>query len=1134
MKKIVLSLFALFFFATCENGGNLIESLKIEVMKSNDRYLEISNIDVPLGQNGLFSPTGTISIAFDRAVDPTTLSASTIIIKDETGNAVNYPQKGISYVASSHTVKVRVYPFLDPNEDFAIIIEGVKGLDGSNLYEPIGKSFRTQTIMTGVITKIEGNTQSGLGYTKTNLVNVSIKVSDYYATFSYKIRLKKPEGEETQWTSDTNVYNSGPINYSSNGEFSLSAFDLASIGSSTEGPVTLEIFFLGQINNGGILTWQDGLTDEETIIYDATPPAVPAAPDLSSSSDSGSSTTDNITNVTNGLVFSGTAEALSEVTLYNGASEISTTFADDSGNWSTTVNLTAGTHSLTATAKDPAGNESTASSALPVTVKTSTTAPSAPDLLADDDSGATNTDNLTNVANPRFSGTAETGAKVQLYNGETPIGSEATAADEDWNLQLTGLTTGTYTLTARATDIAGNVAVSAGSLNLTLKTSTQTPSTPNLAEASDTGTYNDDNLTKETSPVIYGTAEIGNTIQLYNGENAIGASVTASPDWNVTLAGLTDGTYTLTARATDAVGNTAESDAFSFTIKTVIEIVTIPDLADVDDSGSSNSDNITKNTSGLTFSGTSDPGVFISLKSGTTTLATTTADNSGQWAVDISRSAGSHSIYAQATDLAGNTADSSTMTLTVKTSVTAPSVPDLAAADDSGTSTTDNITRYTTGLSFSGSKVADASVVLMTGTTTIATTTAPTSTSWTADITRSAGSHTIFARATDVAGNVSDSSALSLVVKTSTAAPTVPDLDSGTDSGVLNTDNITYAGAPWFIGYANTGDSVQLLRSGTAIGTPFPVVNGTWSIQLSGLTEGPNSISARATDVAGNTATSGSLTIIIDKTAPTAPTFITPVSPTTDRTPTWSWTSGGGGGGYRFTISYDISNPQELPSTTTTFTPPSNLVDNTYTLNIQERDTAGNLSTQRSQEITVDALPGTPVVTLLEPTKKITLDNFTTWVWESGGYGNGNFQYNINNGAWTPTTSKSIKKTKLADGSYTIYVQEQDAGGQWSTSGAKQVIITPSIPVNGQTKVSTIPVFQLRPVTDVKSYSITLINSSGVSVTKVTSRESYTWPNTLSFGAVYTWYITALKNDGTTVRMPSTGSYTFTTLTKLL
>jgi hypothetical protein len=75
-----------------------------------------------------------------------------------------------------------------------------------------------------------------------------------------------------------------------------------------------------------------------------------------------------------------------------------------------------------------------------------------------------------------------------------------------------------------------------------------------------------------------------------------------------------------------------------------------PDLAAVDDAGSSNSDNRTNQTSGLSLSGTAEPNSSITIRNGAATIGTTSANSGGVWAADIALAAGSHSITVTATD----------------------------------------------------------------------------------------------------------------------------------------------------------------------------------------------------------------------------------------------------------------------------------------------------------------------------------------------------------------------------------------------------------------------------------------------------------------------------------------------------
>ena len=83
---------------------------------------------------------------------------------------------------------------------------------------------------------------------------------------------------------------------------------------------------------------------------------------------------------------------------------------------------------------------------------------------------------------------------------------------------------------------------------------------------------------------------------------------------------------------------------------------------------------------------------------GTTVLGTAMADGAGNWSITSSTlSGGSHTLTAKQTDIAGNTSVASAgLAVTIDTTAAAPSAPDLTAATDTGSSSTDNITNDTT------------------------------------------------------------------------------------------------------------------------------------------------------------------------------------------------------------------------------------------------------------------------------------------------------------------------------------------------------------------------------------------------------------------------------------------------------
>ena len=185
-----------------------------------------------------------------------------------------------------------------------------------------------------------------------------------------------------------------------------------------------------------------------------------------------------------------------------------------------------------------------------------------------------------------------------------------------------------------------------------------------------------------------------------------------------------------------------------------------------------------------------------------------------------------------------------------------PAAPDLAAASDTGSSATDNITNDTTP-TFSGTTEALATVkVYAGGTTLIGTTTADGSGNW--SVTSSVlaqGTHNITVTATDAAGNVSlASSALAITVDTT--QPVVfgpPDLAAASDTGASTTDNITRDTTPTFTGLAEANATIELFRGGTtSLGTTTADGAGNWSFTASALPNGSHSITAVATDMVIN------------------------------------------------------------------------------------------------------------------------------------------------------------------------------------------------------------------------------------------------------------------------------------------
>ena len=182
----------------------------------------------------------------------------------------------------------------------------------------------------------------------------------------------------------------------------------------------------------------------------------PVAPTIASFSNDSGTVGDGITN-DNTLTLTGTAEANATVKVYDGATLLGTATANGSGAWSyTTAALSNGAHSLTATATDAAGNTSAASAALAVTVDTA--APVAPTIASFSPDSGTVGDRITNDNTLTLTGTAEANATVKVYDGVTLLGTATANGSGAWSYTTAALSNGAHSLTATATDAAGNPA----------------------------------------------------------------------------------------------------------------------------------------------------------------------------------------------------------------------------------------------------------------------------------------------------------------------------------------------------------------------------------------------------------------------------------------------------------------------------------------------------------------------------------------------------------------------------------------------------------------------------------------------------------------------------------------------------
>ncbi|MBN8968241.1 MAG: hypothetical protein J0G95_07240 [Rhizobiales bacterium] len=555
----------------------------------------------------------------------------------------------------------------------------------------------------------------------------------------------------------------------------------------------------------------------------------PGAPTIASFSNDTGVVGDHITS-DNTLTLTGTAAANGTVKVFDGATQIGTATANASGAWSfTTAALADGAHNLTAKVTNASGQSSAASATL--AVKIDTAAPNAPTVAAP--TGNTN-------GSVNLTGTAEAGSTVQVFDGKTQIGTATANSSGAWSLTTGALTSGNHTLTAKATDAAGNTSAASAGVVANIPSATPAPSAPKISSFSnDTGVAGD-NITSDNTLTLKGTAAANSTVKVFDGATQIGtATANSSGAWSYTTAKLADGAHNLTAKATDASGQTSAASA--------VLAVKIDTAAPVAPTMTSTTAGTTAKGGTVTLTGTAEANSTVQVFDGKTQIGTATANSNGAWSLTTGTlTTGNHALTAKATDAAGNTSVASAG-LKVNVPSTRPSAPDApkisSFSNDTGVAG-DNITSDNT-LTLKGTAAANSTVKVFDGATQIGTAAVNSSGAWSFTTAKLAdGAHNLAAKVTNASGQTSAASAV-LAVKIDTHAPTAPKIASG--DGAANADHVTLAGT------AEANSTVHVFDGTKQIGTATANEKGAWTYVADSLSDGSHSFTTKAMDAAGNT-----------------------------------------------------------------------------------------------------------------------------------------------------------------------------------------------------------------------------------------------------------------------------------------
>jgi hypothetical protein len=333
-----------------------------------------------------------------------------------------------------------------------------------------------------------------------------------------------------------------------------------------------------------------------------------------------------------------------------------------SASWNT-LSASNGSHTLTAVARDAAGNTTTSSS-VTVTVTNDTAAPT---VSVTSPAGGSSVADTVLVTASASDDIGVVGVQFKLDGAN--LGAEVTAApyQVSWNTTLGA--NGSHTVTAVARDAAGNSTTSAAVSVTVNNVDGVAPTVSITAPAGGSTVLGAVTVTANAADNI---AVVGVQFKL-DGVN-LGAEDTAAPysvAWN-TLAG-TNGSHTLTAVARDGAGNTATAADVTVTVNNDLTAPTVSVGAPADGAAVSGSA-VTVTASASDNVGV--VGVQFLLDGAALGAEVTAAPYTMAWNT-LPVSNGAHTLSARARDAAGNTTTSATVSVTVSNVVSSSPIVDV-------------------------------------------------------------------------------------------------------------------------------------------------------------------------------------------------------------------------------------------------------------------------------------------------------------------------------------------------------------------------------------------------------------------------------------------------------------------------
>ncbi|MDD2046563.1 Ig-like domain-containing protein [Pseudomonas putida] len=445
------------------------------------------------------------------------------------------------------------------------------------------------------------------------------------------------------------------------------------------------------------------------------------------------------------------------------------------------------------------------------------------------------------------SGKASIDQPLEVLDGQAVLDTVRTDAQGNWTLSLSGLAVKVYVIKARA--LYGSGAESAARSFRVVDYVF-----PTLDSVRDSrGELGDGGATVDTSVTLGGKGSANEQVEIFAGADSKGvARVTASGDWTLTLSGLAPQTYSVRAKA--LYGNGEESALRTFTVYVDIK----PSITSVSDSRGEVAEAGTTVDTSVILAGKASNSQRVELFDGTTSLATVTANASGDWSHSLQGlTVRPYRLRAKALYGSGQESDIRSF------SVVAEVLPTLVSVRDSQGEVGEGGFTFDSRVTLSGKASIGQRIEVFEGLVSAGTTAANGAGDWTLIMT-GLTIRRYSVKATALYGSGRESAPRTFEVRQGVTPVITRVLDS--NGTAIGNGGRTYATAVTLHGTAQGGLQVQILDNGAAKQTLTVPANGTWQAALNGLSVGQHDFTAKG--LYGSQPVSAPWRVIVDSRPP--------------------------------------------------------------------------------------------------------------------------------------------------------------------------------------------------------------------------------------------------------------------------